>query len=273
METLSITSENPSAQAIAAHWPEYLMEAAELGAFLLSACLFTALFEFPSSPVHVAIADATLRRVLIGIAMAVTAISIFYSPWGKRSGAHLNPSVTLTFWMLGKVRGWDALFYVLAQFAGGIAGVALAAGLIGQPISHRAVNYAITVPGPRGTGVAFLAEFAISFLMMTTVLEVSNHRRASRFTPLFAATLVMIYISLEAPLSGMSMNPARTLSSALSAGVWTALWVYFTAPVVGMFLAARLYLLRRGAHRVFCAKLYHHNSQRCIFRCNYKGLS
>ena len=121
--------------------------------------------------------------------------------------------------------------------------------------------------------MAFAAEFLISFLMMTVVLSASNSRSTTRFTPLFAGALVATYISFEAPLSGMSMNPARTLGSAVNAVAFHALWIYFTAPLAGMFLAARLYVLRRGAHRVFCAKLHHHNSQPCIFRCNYGELN
>jgi len=107
---------------------------------------------------------------------------------------------------------------------------------------------------------------------MTTVLIVSNHKRLSRYTPLFAATLIATYITLEAPLSGMSMNPARTVGSDFSANEWTALWVYFTAPTLAMFTAGRLYVLRSGIRRVFCAKFHHHNSQPCIFRCNYGEL-
>src|SRR5271165_6329401 len=84
-------------------WPEYLMEAAGLGLFMISACAFTVLLEHPMSPVRQAIENGTLRRVLIGIAMGLTAIGIICSPWGKQSGAHLNPSVTLAFLSLGKV--------------------------------------------------------------------------------------------------------------------------------------------------------------------------
>jgi aquaporin Z len=273
MEALTTTIESPAMTALQQHWPEYAMEAAGLGSFMISACVFTVIFEHPGSTIHNVLPNAMLRRVLIGIAMGLTAISIFYSPWGKRSGSHLNPSVTLTFLSLGKIRGWDACFYVLAQFAGSIVGVGLAALLIGGAIGHPSVNYAVTMPGPRGDWAAFAAEFLISFLMMAVVLGASNTKKLARFTPLFAGALVATYISLEAPLSGMSMNPARTLGSAVHAVAFRALWVYFTAPLAGMFLAARLYLLRRGAHRVFCAKLHHHNSQPCIFRCNYGGLN
>jgi aquaporin Z len=109
-------------------------------------------------------------------------------------------------------------------------------------------------------------------MQMSAVLIVSNHKRLSRFTPFVAATLLATYITFEAPLSGMSMNPARTFGSALPAQVWTALWVYFLAPPMAMVLAGQLYCFRRGAHRVFCAKLHHHNDERCIFRCNYAAM-
>ena len=104
---------------------------------------------------------------------------------------------------------------------------------------------------------------------MLTVLIASNNHKLGRFTGLFAGALVATYITIEAPFSGMSMNPARTFGSALPAQVWTALWVYFTAPVLGMLLAAESYLRLTGSHEVFCAKLHHHNDKRCIFRCGY----
>ena len=272
METLTTTIETPAASS-RQHWPEYLMEAGELAYFMISACVFTVLLQHPASPIRTALPEETLRRVLTGIAMGLTAISIFHSPWGKRSGAHLNPSVTLTFYLLGKIQGRDALFYILAQFVGGVGGVGLASLLIGAALGHPAVNYAATMPGPNGPWVAFGAEFAISFLMMAAVLAFSNSRHLTRWTPMIAGALVATYISIEAPLSGMSMNPARTLGSSVWAASFQSLWVYFTAPALGMLLAARIYVSRHGAHRVFCAKLHHNNDQRCIFRCNYGALN
>lgn len=255
------------------HWPEYLMEAAELGIFMISACGFGVLLEYPGSPVHQAIADPFFRRVLMGLAMGLTAVGIVYSPWGKRSGAHFNPSVTLTFFRLGKIEKWDAVFYVLAQFAGGIAGVAIASltlkGMLGAP----QVNYVATQPGRYGMGAAFLAEAVISFVLMTVVLNVSSRMSIARYTGLFSGSLVVTYISLEAPISGMSMNPARTFGSALAAQAWDVLWIYFTAPPLGMLLAAEVYSRLKGAGNVLCAKLHHHNQQRCIFKCNFSNCS
>lgn len=247
------------------HWPEYLMEAAGLGLFMISAAVVTALLEYPHSPLYQLLPDPLIRRVLIGMAMGLTAIGIIYSPWGKRSGAHLNPAVTVTFFRLGKIQGLDAFFYVLAQFAGGLIGLLIAAMAIGMAIEHPAVNYVVTVPGIEGAGVAFAAEACISFGIMLVVLVVSNHPRLNAWTGVFAGMLVAFYIAAEAPLSGMSMNPARSFASALPAHLWTDFWVYLTAPLLGMLLAAECYVRFPGARRVLCAKLYHDNNKRCIF--------
>ena len=259
--------------ALRQHWPEYLMEGAELGLFMISACAFTVLLYHPASAVAQNIHSEIFRRMLMGAAMGSTAIAIIFSPLGKRSGGHFNPSVTLTFFRLGKIEAWDAAFYALFQFAGAIAGVLIASLMLGQPVSHMSVNYAATVPGQAGVIAAFGAELAITFILMTVILNVSNTKRLSRWTGLFAGVLVATYITIEAPISGMSMNPARTFASALPAQLWTALWVYFTAPPLGMLLAADLYVRQHGIHHVFCAKLHHHNNKRCIFHCNWKQLS
>jgi len=255
------------------HWPEYLMEAAGLGLFMISAALFGVLLEYPGAAVHQALPHPFLRRLLMGLAMGSTAISIIYSPWGKQSGAHINPSITLTFCRLGKIAVWDAVFYVTAQFVGGLTGILLVTMLLGMALSHPAVNYVATVPGPRGVAVGFAAEVVISFFLMTMVLWTTNNRYWNRYTGLFAGMLVATYITLEAPLSGMSMNPARSFASAVPAQLWSMLWVYFTAPTLGMLLAAETYLRVKGAHQVYCAKYHHENSKRCIFRCRYGELA
>jgi aquaporin Z len=268
--------------ALAQHWPEYLMEAVGLGLFMISASVFGALLEHPSSPVRHALGNPLLRRALMGLAMGGTAVAIIFSPWGKQSGAHINPSVTLTFLRLGKVAPWDAVFYILFQFLGAIAGMILAATLLRQILAHPTVNYVATLPGPSGAGLAFLAEVVISFVLMSVVLRVSNTAGLARHTGLFAGALVAIYITLEAPVSGMSMNPARTFGSALVGSIWNNLWIYFVAPPLGMVLAGEAY--RHGvvsavlsrllpgalgtAHAttpdIGCAKLHHQNNRRCI---------
>jgi aquaporin Z len=160
---------------------------------------------------------------------------------------------------------------MLAQFTGGLSGILLASALFGPWVSHPSINYVATVPGMDGPSVAFLAEFLISFGLMTVVLIASNTEKLARFTGLFAGGLVATYITVEAPLSGMSMNPARTLGSAVPAHALTWLWIYFAAPPLGMLIAAELYRLLSRSGGVRCAKLHHQNDKRCIFHCGYRN--
>jgi aquaporin Z len=260
-------------RALVTHWPEYLIEAAGLGIFMISACVFGTLLGHPTSPVVHAVPSPLARRALMGVAMGLTAIALIYSPWGRRSGAHFNPATTLTFWRLGKVASADALLYGAAQAIGGLAGIVLAAALLGALLADRDVNYVATLPGSVGPLGAFVAEVVITFVLMSVVLSVSNNARMARLTGLCTGALVATYITVEAPLSGMSMNPARSLASAVPAGAWTPLWIYFTAPPLGMLLAAELFVRRRGLASVFCAKLHHDTTHRCIFRCRYAALA
>ena len=141
----------------------------------------------------------------------------------------------------------------------------MASAFLDAWVSHPSVNYVVTMPGSAGAAAAFVAELAITFLLMTVILHVSNHPRRHKLTGLCAGALVAIYITIEAPISGMSMNPARTFASAVAAHNWTALWVYFTAPLIGMLAAAEVYVRMKGAQNVMCAKLHHENHTRCIF--------
>jgi aquaporin Z len=262
-----------AALALKTHWPEYLMEYAELALFMISACVVTAVLEHPASPLHHILPNRFTRRLITGVAMGLTLLALIHSKWGKRSGAHMNPAFTLMFFRLGKVQAWDAAFYAVSQFAGGVAGVLVSLLLLGPSLAHPNVNFAATQPGMSGILVAFAAELLISFVLALTVLVVSNHAKTSRFTPYFAASLVAAYITFEAPFSGMSMNPARTLGSALPAHMFHALWIYFTAPPLAMLFAAELYVRSGAARSVYCAKFHHANSQRCIFRCRYAEMN
>lgn len=240
------------------------MEAWGLGAFMVSAGIVVVLLESPGSPLPGLIPDADLRRAIVGLAMGLTAIGIIYSPWGKQSGAHINPAVTLTFLRLGKIAAWDAWFYIVFQFVGGTLGVLLVWACFGDSFAQPPVAYVVTVPGPEGVRPAFAAETLISMVLMLTVLAFMNAKRLAHYTGLAAGVLVAVFITLEAPFSGMSMNPARTFASAAPAGIWTSGWIYFTAPVLGMLSAVELYRLFRFTTRRMCAKLDHPIDRRCI---------
>ena len=250
------------------HWREYLIEVAALSTFMVSAATMTVMLEHPQSPLRGVIADPMSRRMLMGIAMGLTAASIIYSPWGRRSGAHMNPAVTLTFFRLGKIDRRDAMAYVGAQFVGGVLGISLAAFALAGWISDPAVNYVATAPGAFGQAAAFAGEASISFLMMLVVLTASNQRRVAPFTGVIVAMLIATFIALEAPISGMSMNPARSLGPDVVGDMWRGLWIYFVAPPLGMLAAAETYVRARGRLSIRCAKL-HHDRGPCIFNCGY----
>jgi aquaporin Z len=238
------------------------MEALGLGLFMVSAGVFGTLFEYPSSAVRQAIPDALVRRALMGLSMGATAIALIYSPWGRRSGAHINPATTLTFFRLGRVSRRDAGAYVAAQVAGGLAGVVLVGALLGGAFLDPPVGALATVPGGAGVLVAFAAELAISFVLMLVVLTLGGTRLAP-YTGFVVGAMVCVYITFEAPLSGMSMNPARTLASAILAANYHGVWIYFTAPLVGMLLASEAHVRVTRRDRGGCAKLYH--ALPCIF--------
>jgi aquaporin Z len=247
------------------------MESGELAFYMFVVCSAMTLLQHPESPIRQLIARDLWRRVFMGMVMGTTAVAIIKSPWGRQSGAHFNPAVTFTFYRLGKVHSWDAVFYIAAQFLGGVGGVALARYLLHGTPGDQAIRYAVTAPSTYGTAAAFLGELTISFVSMTTVLFVSNCERIARYTPYPVGALVATYITFESPLSGMSMNPARTMGSALHAGYWHSLWIYFLAPPLGMLIAAELFLRARNGARPRCAKLYHTKDKRCIFECGYRS--
>ncbi len=246
------------------------MEVLGLAIFMLAAGAYATLFFSPASPVVAAIPPDFPRRALTGLATALTLVAIAYSPIGARSGAHLNPAVTLSFLQIGRVKSQDAVFYIAAQFLGGLAGVALAAWLLGAAFRGAPVSYIATQPGAWGAGGAFLAELAISFLLMTTILLVLGSEKLRAYTPWFAALLVFLYITFESPISGMSMNPARSVASALPSHLLAHLWIYLSAPLLGMQLAVMASRLVPRRVSSGCAKLFHSPRHRCIF-CGFQA--
>ena len=243
------------------------LEGVGLGLFMLSAACFAVLLEHPASPVRMAVDGALLRRLLMGLAMAGTALFLIYGPIGRRSGGHFNPATTLTFWRLGKVRGADACAYIAGQFAGAVAGVTLAALAIGEPL--ESVMFVATRPGPLGSGAAFAAEALMAGALILVVLTIANRPAWNRFAGCAAAAMVALYITFEAPISGMSLNPARSFAPELHAGLWRHLWIYFLAPPLGMLAAAEVHLLLGGP--VLCARTWHAPGTPCPFICTWPG--
>ncbi len=225
----------------------------------------------PGSPVPV-VPNPALRRLLTGILFAGGATAVVYSPLGQISGAHINPAVTLAFWRLGKVPARDAVMYVLVQFLGALLG-AWAAGVAWGPLT-TGVQYAVTVPGDGYSQAgALAAETLITFLLVFTIFICVNKPRIAPRTGLIAGTLVAFLVMIEAPVTGTSLNPARTMGPAILASNYTALWVYFAGPVFGALVAAGAFQGQWGGQTV-CAKLYHTEKYPCPFEsCQYRLVS
>ena len=252
-------------------WRLYVCEGVELALFMISACVFTVVLFHPGYAALRWVPSAWGRRGVMGVAMGLTAVGIIHSPMGKLSGAHFNPAITLTYLRLGKIRVEDACFYVAAQFAGGVLGVGVSALLLGAQLAAPGVDYAATLPGVGGTAGAFAAELLMATVLMGVVLCTSNRPGIAPYTSWCVGLLIAMYIVLFAPVSGFSINPARTVGSAVFARVWTALWVYFAAPLAGMMLAAEAYLRAEGEDRILCAKLHPDAGYPCPFLCHFPG--
>ena len=254
-------------EALRRHWILYVYEGAELAWFMVAACVASVLLLGVGSVGAREIASAAVRRLVMGAAMGGTAVMIIHSPMGKRSGAHFNPAITLTYLWLGKIGMWDAVGYVVGQFAGGVAGVGIAALLMPRALAQPSVDYVVTVPGIGGTAGAFAAELFMAALLMGVVLWTTNRRALAGYTSYAVGVLITGYVFFFAPVSGFSINPARTVGSAVWANVWTAEWVYFVAPLLGMFGAAAVYVYWFGIEAVLCAKLHAAPSVLCPFAC------
>jgi aquaporin Z len=208
------------------------------------------------SPVPLLLPDAGARRFITGALFGSIAALVTVSPIGKISGAHLNPAVTLAFWLEGKLAGRDALFYALAQFVGGILGAVplLAWGPIGWSIEFGATQPGSGYP----ISIALLGEVGVTFLLVMTTFTAAAHKRTRRWTPATIPVLFSVLVWLEAPLSGTSANPARSLGPAMIANVTAGQWIYFVGPLLGSALAVAVLRLELvGLRRVSAARLFH----------------
>jgi aquaporin Z len=240
-------------ESLERNWREYLMEAVGLAGFVLGAGLLTVLLEHPDLLVMQssfgAEENAMWRRVPLGILMGAY-IAFITRLWSERSGAHINPPVSWSFFRLGKISFTDAVFFTIAHFAGAIAAAQLLKFALGSYFAHPLIDFGITKPKPQHTSTeAFVAEFIISFVLMFVVLVAANSTKLEKKAPLIVGALIAFYLIVEAPYSGMSLNPARSTAAAVAANKYEHLWIYFVAPGIAMLLAAEMFLLAKPIFR------------------------
>lgn len=221
----------------------FLQEALGLFIFMISACFFDGFLEHKSTFIHLEIPNPHLRLAIMATAMCLTALFIFLSPLTAPSGAFINPSVTIMRWRLGQISLENSIWYSIFQTIGGLSAVYLMGFLMGNILSSAPVNFVVTVPGKNiAIWEAVLSETLSAFFMITMVLFFSDIKKLKNTVPYLAAILVGVYVYITGPISGFGMNPARTLASAIPAGIYTDFWIYMLCPTVGMLLSAELYL-------------------------------
>lgn len=248
------------------HWPEYGAEL--LGtAFNIFVGLSAVVFDFGKGlPMEHLIPDNSIRLLITGLVFAGSGSLVAISPLGKLSGAHINPSVSLAFWVQGKMHKHDIGGYIIGQFLGAIIGAVLLVAVWGSYAAS--MDNGMTLPG---TGYhlwyVFLAEVVMTFLLVLSIFIFVSSQRLMRWTPLMTWLLVATMVWLGAPISGMSVNPARSFGPALVTWFWQDQWLYWIAPPLGaMFAVGAFRLLAIGEREILTAKLFHVPHYRCIFK-------
>jgi aquaporin Z len=225
-------------------------------AILLAGGLSAVFLDFgPSSPIAPRLPSMSARLLLTGLLFAGTGSLVALSPLGRRSGAHLNPAVTLGFWTQRKVHPHDLAGYVTAQILGAITSVAVLRLVWGH--TARALHLGATQPG---NGFSALDAAGLECLMTASlvlmIFFMTSSARTARWTPLGNWLLVATLVWQGAPYSGTSLNPVRSLAPALLAPETRHLWAYIAGPLTGALLAALVFSLFRTTNTL-TAKLFH----------------
>jgi aquaporin Z len=237
-----------------------------LGTALLLTCgLSAAIVNFSSgSPLITLVPNDYIRRFLSVLLFSASATMIIYSPLGRISGGHINPAVTLAFFRLGKLTTKAAVAYMVAQFAGAVAGTAAVRLAWGARAST--IRLGVTLPGHAGIWIAVGIETLATFLFMALILTFIIRPKIAHFTAAAGGLFGIFLAFFSFPYSGASLNPARSFGPALLEESWATLWIYFVGPCAGAVAAATLFRNRI----VPCGKLFHDSTYPCNFEnCLY----
>jgi aquaporin NIP len=182
----------------------------------------------------------------VGVALSFgLAIFVMVAATGHISGAHLNPSVTVAFALFRHFPWRDVVPYVLAQLAGAVAGAVVLRLLFGSVAALGA-----TVPAgssPQSLGLEALLTAALMFVITAVATDT---RAVGELAALAIGATVAVDALWGGPVSGASMNPARSFGPALVAGVWRDHWIYWLGPLIGAAAGAAAYQLLRAPRAV-----------------------
>lgn len=231
-------------------WLNYAAEGVGTAFMVAFGLSSVAIFWSGFSPITSLMPDPGIRRLLTGVLFATGVMAVIYSPVGRKTGAHINPSVTLSLLFLKKIAVADAFGYVMAQCIGAVFGSGvvylLFNALLGWP---DALMKGVTLPDPAyGVSAAFAGELVSTFILMAAILGMTNWGHYARYTGLVIGAVITVEVWIESPFSGASLNAARSFGPALLAGEWKAFWIYAVAPLAGALMATSSYRwIYRGA--------------------------
>lgn len=189
----------------------------------------------PGAAIVNTFAKGALGQVGIALAFAFVVIAMIYA-LGHLSGAHINPAVTIGFWSVGRFPSSEVFPYIGAQCGGAIIASSLSRAALGS-----AGELGATLPRV-SPAAAFGTEWLLSFVLMFVIMAVATDQRVADGFAAIAVGLTVGFCALVGgPLTGASMNPARSLGPALVGGFWGLHWLYWVAPITGMIAAAWLY--------------------------------
>ncbi|MFI5153063.1 MAG: MIP/aquaporin family protein [Chitinophagales bacterium] len=210
------------------------------------------------SPVKAWIPLEGLRRLVTGFLFGSVGCLVTLSPVGKISGAHINPVVSLAFWLRGKMRTSTMIGYILSQMIGAVIG---SFPLLLWGDTGRSIQYGITLPGNNGLASAVLGEAITTAGLILYLYTFIGTKKLRNYTPFGIPVLYGLMTWAEGPVSGCSTNPARSFGPALVALNFSFYWMYWIGPLAGMLIITWVFRVRK-MRRVFkmeAARLSYHN--------------
>ena len=245
-------------------WPLFASELVGT-ALLVVVGLSVVIFDFGTgTPMAKLIPNEAFRRLLTGFLFGGAGAMIALSRVGKVSGAHINPIVSLGFYLVGKLDFRVTLGYIVAQLVGGVLG---ALPLLAWGAMGRSVAFGATAPGPGYSTVeALLGEVITTFAMVALLYLFLSFRESRPYTPALFPFLYSVMVCFEAPASGTSTNPARSLGPATISGTWQGWWIYWLGPLLGMLAA--VIACSHVVDRIEVAKLYYFDTHHPRFLKN-----
>ena len=242
------------------HLREWLAEFLGTAALVFIAMSFAILVFHERSFMADLVTSGPLKLILLGGVIAAIVIAICVSPVGRLSGAHINPAVTLAFWITGHVHKHDLTGFWAAQFAGGIAGAGL---LVVWGSASGAIEDGLIRPEV-DVGAAIALEALMTGALVLAMFICLSSERSARWTPAAAAAVIWIDVWLGSPYTGAGLNPARTLGPSIIQGDYRYWWVYFVGAGLGAGVAALAWKV--GPRVVLTAKLFHDHRYPSVLR-------